>query len=171
MFSQATRLELTIVVAALLVLFLCRQPPKSGNAGIRTEIGRIPEAGQRMDNGKRTAENVAASHPQSEIGNSQSSGPQLRVITPSSDAATPDNNSTESAMPPQPKIKRIGMVDARKCSGLNYKDVMYGEITVRWVWDGQKNVPEKVCQVREPSGVISTWSFDNHDGIVLSEIP
>ena len=164
MLTQTTRLELTIVVAALLVLFLCRQPPKSGNASIRTNVGRTPEAGQ-------IAGDVAAPNPQSEIGNSQSSRPQLRVINPSSDATTSDNNSTESAAPPQPKMKRIAMVDATKCSGLNYQDLMYGEITVRWVWDGQSYVPEKVCQVREPSGAISTWSFDNHDGIVLTEIP
>ena len=164
MLSQTTRLELIIVVAALLVLFLCRQPPKSGNAGIRADISRTPEAGQ-------TAGDVAASDPQSETGKLQPLGPQLRLINPSSDAATPDNSSTQSALPPQPRMKPIAMVDATKCSGLNYKDLMYGEITVRWVWDGQRYVPKKVCQVTEPGGAVSTWSFDNHDGIVLTEIP
>ena len=171
MLSQTTRLELTIVVAALLVLFLCRQPPKSGNADIRTDISRTPEAGQSVDDGKQIAGDVAASDPQPEISSLQPLGPQLRLIHPSSNAVTPDNSSSESAAPPQPRMKRIAMVDATKCSGLNYKDLMYGEITVRWVWDGQRYVPEKVCQVREPSGAISTWSFDNHDGIVLTEIP
>ena len=68
-------------------------------------------------------------------------------------------------------MKRIAVVDARKCNGLKYKDLMYGEVTIQWVWEGGKSVPKKVCQVREPSGVISTWSFDNNDGIVISELP
>ena len=42
MFSQSTRLELIIVAVALLVLFLCRQPPKSGNAGVPVDIGQTP---------------------------------------------------------------------------------------------------------------------------------
>ena len=48
---------------------------------------------------------------------------------------------------------------------------MYGEVTVQWVWEGGRRVPKKVCQVREPSGAISTWSFDNNDGIVITPLP
>jgi hypothetical protein len=64
--------------------------------------------------------------------------------------------------PIQPKIRRIGVVDARNCPGLNYKEVMYGEVTVRWVWDGQRLVPRKVCVVQEGNGVTSVWDFDQH---------
>src|SRR4030042_597217 len=43
MFSQATRLELIIVVAALLVLLFCSQPPQSGNAQISTDAELMPQ--------------------------------------------------------------------------------------------------------------------------------
>jgi hypothetical protein len=151
MSSLTTRLELIIIAAALLVLFLCRQPPKSGNAGVRVEIGRTAETGQRANDEPTTASDAAASDQES--------------------VAMPDNTSPESAVPPQPKTKQIAVVDARRCNGLKYKDLMYGEVTIQWVWEGGKRVPKKVCQVREPSGIISTWSFDNNDGIVISELP
>jgi len=64
----------------------------------------------------------------------------------------------------------MGVVDARNCGRLKYKDVLYGEVTVRWVWDGQKLVPRKVVEVKEKNGVTSIWSFDEHEDIVLSEI-
>ena len=164
MFSQTTRLELIIVAAALLVLFLCRQPPKSGNAGVPVNIGHTPEAGQGTGDEPMMAQDAAAS-------DQESSDSQARAIDPLSGVAMPDNTPPESAVPPQPRMKRIAIVDARRCNGLKYKDLMYGEITVQWVWEGGRRVPKKVCQVREPSGVISTWSFDNNDGIVISELP
>jgi hypothetical protein len=146
-----TRLELIIIAAALSVLFLCRQPPKSGNAGVPVDIGHTPETGQRIGNEQMTAQDTTASDQES--------------------IATPDNTSAQPAVPPQPKKKPIAVVDATKCNGLKYKDLMYGEVTIQWVWEGGKRVPKKVCQVREPSGVISTWSFDNNDGIVITELP
>jgi hypothetical protein len=151
MSSLTTRLELIIIAAALSVLFLCRQPPKSGNAGVPVDIGHTPEAGQRIGDEQTTAQDTVASDQES--------------------VAMPDNIPPESAVPPQPKMKQIAIVDARRCSGLKYKDLMYGEVTIQWVWEGGKRVPKKVCQVREPSGVISTWSFDNNDGIVITPLP
>jgi hypothetical protein len=68
-------------------------------------------------------------------------------------------------------MKPLGLVDARKCPGLNYNDILYGEVTVRSVWDGARFVLHKVVVVREKSGAISTWSFDDRDDIVLTEIP
>jgi hypothetical protein len=164
MFSQTTRLELVIVAAALLVLFLCRQPPKSGNAGIHMDVGQTPETGQRTNDEMQSGGDIAAF-------NQEPSNSQLQAIQLPPDAGTPDNTFTQLAVPPRPKMKRIAVVDARKCDGLKYKDLMYGEVTVQWVWEGGKGVFKKVCQVREPSGTVSTWSFDNNDGIVISELP
>ncbi len=62
------------------------------------------------------------------------------------------------------------MVDARNAGNLNYRDVMYGEVKVRWVWNGLKLVPRKVVEVKEPSGVVSVWSFDERENILLSEL-
>jgi len=96
-------------------------------------------------------------------------GLQTSTIASSSSGTTSDNSDAESAVSAQPR-KRMGMVDARNCGRLKYKDVMYGEVTVRWVWDGQKLVPRKVVEVKEKNGVTSIWSFDEHKDIVLSEI-
>jgi hypothetical protein len=62
------------------------------------------------------------------------------------------------------------VVDATKCESLNNKDVMFGEITVEYVWDGRRSVPCKVCRVKEKNGTISTWVFNNRDDIVVSPI-
>jgi len=76
---------------------------------------------------------------------------------------------TDEAMvvPPAP---RIAAVDARGCNRLAYRDVMYGQVTVRWVWNGTKFVPHKVCVVEEEGGVSSVWSFDQQDQASLSEL-
>jgi len=69
----------------------------------------------------------------------------------------------------QPRAKRIGIVDARNCGNPKYKDLMYGEVTVRWVWNGGKFVPQKVCIVDEGNGVTSIWSFDQQNGVTVTE--
>jgi len=109
------------------------------------------------------------SDPLSATGGQRTPGLQTSTIAPLSSGTTSDNSDTESAVPSQPR-KRMGMVDARNCGRLKYKDVMYGEVTVRWVWDGQKLVPRKVIEVKEKNGVTSIWSFDEHKDVVLSEI-
>jgi len=151
MFSQITRLELIIVAAVLLLLFWTRAP-RSGNA-------EVPLAGP-------TAQDTPAP------------APAESTPVPAGDARAPAGDERESSLlaeaplaPIQPKIRRIGVVDARSCPGLNYKEVMYGEVTVRWVWDGQRLVPRKVCVVQEGNGVTSVWDFDQHDPAVkMSEI-
>jgi hypothetical protein len=169
MFSQTTRLELTIVAAALLVLVLCRQPPKSGNADVRNDAETaIQEPAPETENPAPGMSSGPASDPLSTTSDQQTSGPQTSTVAPSSDT-TSDNSARESALPVPPR-KRMGMVDARNCGGLKYQDVLYGEVTVRWVWDGEKLVPRKVIQVKEKNGVTSIWSFDEHKDVVLSEI-
>jgi hypothetical protein len=160
MILQSTRLELVIVGAALLVLLLCRQPPKSGNAGITRDTGL---AGQQP--ALQTPEGISRA-----TGSLPTQTARSLVATPSSDTATSDNRTTDSETPAPPKMKRIGMVDATKCPGLNYKEVMYGEVTVKWVWDGQRMVPRKVCEVREKNGTISTWNFDEPNGVIITEV-
>ena len=171
MFSQSTRLELAIVGAALLVLLLCRQPPKSGNAGVVKDTGpALQRPGQMIENqGQKTQDNTVAAVPPA-TGSLPTQGAQSPSVNPSSGATTSDNMSTNLAEPPQPKMKRMGVVDATKCTGLNYKDVMFGEVTARWVWDGQKDVLRKVCEVKEKDGTISTWIFDDRDDVVVTEI-
>jgi hypothetical protein len=168
MLAQTTRLELTIVAAALLVLLLCSQPPRSGNADVRmdvppTSLETETSAAQPDENGS-TPVDPPITEPGSQVLN-PGRAEDLPLHLPS-----PDNTTAGRTMPGQPKVRRIGVVDARNCDGLRYKDVMYGEVTVKMVWDGQRFVFRKVCEVREKNGVVSVWSFDKHDDIVLSEI-
>ena len=156
MFSQTTRLELVIVAAVLLVLFWTRAP-RSGNAGVRID-------------GAPTAQDVQPRSPASAPVESTPVPPPA-VTMPAVDAGGSGAIVEAPVAPIQPRIRRIGVVDARNCPGLGYKEVMYGEVTVRWVWDGQKLVPRKVCVVRESNGVTSVWDFDEHDpDVKMSEI-
>jgi hypothetical protein len=171
MSSQTTRLELTIVAAALLVLVLCRQPPKSGNADIGTDAQTaMQELRPGTEDAAQEISGGPGSDPLSGTDDPPTQGLQTPTIAPAPGGATSDNRDAESAGPSQPK-KRMGMVDARNCTRLNYKDVLYGEVTVRRVWDGQKFVLRKVIEVKEANGVTSIWSFDEHEDVVPSEIP
>ncbi len=171
MFSKITRLELGIVVAVLLVLFLCRQPPKSGNADVRRDAEPTPQQPVRdvEEEGPNTLRSTA---PDSQ---SESRSPQMPTLQPPTGTAlapaTASHNGTVEPQIPAPRMKPLGVVDARKCPGLNYDDVLYGEVTVRMVWDGARFVWRKVVVVREKSGAISTWTFDERDDIVMTEIP
>lgn len=170
MSSQTTRLELTIVAAALLVLLLCRQPPKSGNADVRSDAETaMQESTPGTEDAAQETNGGPTSDPFSAASDHRAPGLQTSPIGPSSSGVTSDNRDTESAVSAQPR-KRVGIVDARNCGRLKYKDVMYGEVTVRWVWDGQKLVARKVIEVKEKNGVTSIWSFDEHKDILLSEI-
>jgi hypothetical protein len=78
----------------------------------------------------------------------------------------------EPALQPQTRAKQYAMVDARRCNSLRYPDIMYGEVSVRWVWNGAKFVPSKVCEVRESNGVVSVWNFDDQNkGVTITLVP
>lgn len=163
MFERPTRLELVIIFAALLVLIFCSRPPTSGNADVRIDKAPAFEvSGRAMPQPDPDTVSVPSG---------PSSISAVDVGLAGSDSAASEETSAESDVPSPPKTKRIAMVDARNAGNLNYKDVMYGEVKVRWVWNGQKLVPRKVVEVKEPSGVVSVWSFDDHENILLSELP
>jgi hypothetical protein len=154
MFSQTTRLELIIVVTAMLLLWVCSRPPRSGNAQIY--LDREQPAPQAQPPALQSSSGDRPSPPASEAATKESSA-----------AATQGAPAT----PQPPRIKRIGVVDTRSCDKLSYKGILYGEIAIREVWNGQKLVPHKVCIVRESNGVVSTWDFDEHDDdVTVSEI-
>jgi hypothetical protein len=175
MFKQNTRLELVIVGAALLVLFLCRQPPKSGNAQVAGDGGR-PAPAKTMPAGETPM--PAVSRPDLDDPGRRTPSPalspasapprELQALQPSSTVMTSDNRVTRPVEPPSTSL---WMVDARRCNDLKYTDVMYGKLTVQWSWDGQKVVPRKVIEVREADGSTSIWGFDEREDIILTEIP
>jgi len=175
MFKQSTRLELVLLGAALLVLLLCRQPPKSGNAEVPVDPGwsAAPETMPVQDTpmpavsrpdladpGRRARDNAV----------SPASAPtrERQARRPASSVVTSDNRATR---PVGPSSHSLWMVDARRCRDLAYTDVMYGKLTVQWSWDGQRVVPRKVIEVTEADGSTSIWGFDERDDVILTEIP
>jgi len=164
--AKITRLELVIIAAVLVVLLFSNRPPQPGNAETRTDI-------------EMPAGNPHAPLPQMqrETVQSQALPDSLPAGVGSPTVQTPVDRRPADLTPepipqPQPRAKRYAMVDARRCDSLKYPNVMYGEVSVRWVWDGARFVPCTVCEVRESNGVVSVWSFDKqHEGVVLTEIP
>lgn len=156
MWARATRLEFVIVSVALLVLLMCSNPPRSGTAGIgeiRDEEAPVAPSAQpsSLDRDFDAVEpNV---------------GEELPAEVP--EPPSPELDEETGTIPEAPKV---GAVDARSCDDLEYQNVMYGQVTVRWVWNGTKFVPHKVCVVEEENGVSSVWSFDQQDRAVLSEL-
>jgi len=164
--AKITRLELVIIVAALVVLLFSNRPPQPGNAEIRTDTGLM-------------AENMQDPLPQVQSEPSRSTvAPESGSFRPySSTLESPDNSASDNMTPasipqPKPRQKRYAMVDARKCDSLRYPNVMYGEITVTRVWNGTTFEWRKVCEVKEKDGTVSIWKFDDrHDGVIISELP
>jgi hypothetical protein len=164
--AKLTRLEVVIIVAALAVLLFSKQPPQPGNADIRSETELTT---------KNLQDPIVLQQPSGWPQSTNSPEP----LTQPADAgfqlpsATETDNLTPDLIPqPQPRPKRYAMVDARKCDSLKYPNLMYGEITVRWVWDGSRLAPTKVCEVKEANGIVSIWSFDDqHEGVTLTPVP
>lgn len=157
--ARTTRVEFLIVTVGLLVLLFCSHPPQSGNA----EVGYLP-ADSENPSGPREAPPSAADEndlPQ------PLTWPQDAVEPGDPNAAAPIDQS----LPKQQLAPRVGAVDARGVRQSSYNDVMYGDVTVRWVWNGSKFLPQKVCVVKEKDGVSSVWSFDQPGNAVVSEIP
>jgi hypothetical protein len=157
MVMRSTRLEFLIVTTAFVILLLCSRPPRPGSA--RTVE---PEA---LDTRIPTVNPAPAV--QTPMVAEESTHKMPAVQTPAAPVAT---IQPETPQTPKPAAKRMASVDARKCPGLNYRQIMYGEVTVRWVWDGTKLVPRKVCVVNEPGGTTSVWSFDDPGDAILTEI-
>ncbi|HSW02118.1 MAG TPA: hypothetical protein VLI39_18275 [Sedimentisphaerales bacterium] len=153
--AKITRLELIIIAAALTVLVFSNRPPQPGNAEIRTDI-ETPAANTQDQNAQTPPESPSPVADSTDVQASYDRGladPTLESI-------------------PQPRVKRYAMVDARKWNSQKYPNVMYGEILVRWIWDGARFVPTKVCEVREDNGVVSVWSFDDqHEGVTITPVP
>ena len=168
MWARATRVEFVIVSVALLLLLLCSKPPRSGSADV-SDLHTSPAA-------EWSAEQTTAD-PRGNAFETNGASEETRLpeftdrkgeMGDLVDATLPTAD-VESSL--QERAKRMAAVDARNCNRLDYGDVMYGEVTVRWVWNGTKRVPQKVCVVEEENGVSSVWSFDQQDDAILSEIP
>jgi hypothetical protein len=157
MVMRSTRLEFLIVTIAFVILLLCSRPPSPGNAeptkpeisNLRTEVpDPVPVV-------------VPAAIPTEPIKET----PTAQIPPAPVNVPRPD-----PPQPPKPRTKRMASVDARNCPGLNYPQIMYGEVTADFVWDGNKSVLRKVCVVKGPGGVTSVWSFDDPGGAILTEI-
>jgi hypothetical protein len=151
--SDTRRLELVIVSATMLVLLIYNKPPKSGNA--ETLAPGVEMVAERASSLPREPGPVAP----------------VTMRAPQPESMTMEVPEEMPVVDPPPRPKRIGMVDARQTGNPRYTEVMYGEVTVRWIWNGHKSVPNKVCIVDEGGGVTSVWSFDEHaDNVIVSEV-
>jgi hypothetical protein len=161
MWARATRVEFIIVSVALLVLLLCSNPPKSGKADVDDISGP----------GSNWPTEEVRPEPDSSETSELSTPDMLELDTVEEDAPNdvPLDTSLLDEAAERPSA-RLAAVDARNCNSLDYKDVMYGEVTVRWIWNGTQFVPQKVCIVEEADGTSSVWSFDQQDTAVLSEV-
>ena len=163
--AKVTRTELVVIIAALAVLLLWNRAPEPGSANVRTDAGPATLDLQNADQ---------PAWPDNQPPSEETQPALVRttaVETQGPDEAAREVPPAESIPPMQPKPKQYGRVDARNCESLSHKGVMYGEIKVRYVWDGSRFVFRKVCEVKEPGGGTSVWSFDDvHEGLVVSEL-
>jgi hypothetical protein len=174
MFSKTMRLETIIVAVAVLVLLLCSQPPRSGNADVYLDVEAAP------DPISAPAEPLIVEEPPALPTESDAAGQAAPVEEDDSvneDDFGDDLPDDVSASEPistggtSPQGKRMAMVDARNSKNFHCDKVMYGEVTVRLIWDGTKLVPQKVCVVEGEDGVDTVWSFDQPpEGVIISEI-
>lgn len=154
MWARTTRLELLIVTIGLLVLLFCSKPPQSGSA-------QMYDPSPTEQDPSRSSEELAPAFdlnnpPRPMPGHEEVMGDHIL------DREGDDSNHQQT--------NRVGVVDARNLSHLPYSDVMYGDVTVRWVWNGTRFMPQKVCVVEEKDGVSSVWSFEQQDKAIVSEI-
>jgi len=164
--AKVTRLELVIIAAVLVVLVFSNRPPQPGNAETRTDLD--VSVGNPQTSAPQRQREPFASQVQPESQPPAVDSPAMQMPL----GPKPADLTPEPAPQPQTRGKQYAMVDARKCDSLKYPNVMYGEVSVRWVWDGTRFVPRKVCEVRESNGVVSVWSFDDqHEGVTITPVP
>jgi len=149
MFSQTTRLEFIIVAVALLVLLMCSQPPRSGNANIQVPPSE-PAATAGSDN-PAVPQNSASETAEPD------SGRLTETSTPASD--TPAGRSS-IIVQTQAQATPAGSAAAQNATAVNNEEATSEEVAVRYVWDGTKLAPQKVRIVDEGNGVRSIYSFD-----------
>ena len=153
MFSQTTRLEFIIVAVALLVLLMCSQPPKSGNANVPVPPSE-PFADGGSDNPPVPGDSAPdLIEPASEL--------QTETSAPTSEIpAVPQTPQSTFTEPAQVRTVRLRSTAARNTAAPNNPKTPGEEVTVRYVWNGTKLVPQKVRIVDEGNGVRSIYSFD-----------
>ncbi len=161
MLGRTTRLEFIIVTVAFLVLLLCSKPPRPGTADVE-----LAELDVQASQGESLAVLPADPTPPVEVNMPQ----PVDLGAPPPQELALEVDDVQETRPADVPVARQAVVDARRCEGLDYGQPMKGEITVRWVWDGQKLVPQKVCEVKEANGVTTVWRFDPQGKALLAEI-
>ncbi|MBN2133261.1 MAG: hypothetical protein JW741_27425 [Sedimentisphaerales bacterium] len=153
MFSQTTRLEFIIVAVALLVLLMCSQPPRSGNADIQMPT-LTPDLGEGSENPPAPGDSAPQIIERVSELPTETSAPASEISTA---RQTPRNTFTE---PMQVRTVPLRSAAAQNTAAPNNPKTPSEEVAVRYVWDGTKLVPQKVRIVDEGNGVRSIYSFD-----------
>lgn len=167
MLGRTTRLEFIIVSMTFLVLLLWSKPPRPGSAIMDGLVSQslLPmgsEASEVLEPAivEHTYQSVEVSLPQ----------PSLQESASLQELNFDMDNDLAKTAEPTPQVARLATVDARHCENLQFDQIMEGEVTVRWVWNGHELVPQKVCIVHEPNGVSRVWRFDDQGNAILAEI-
>jgi len=153
MFSQTTRLEFIIVAVALLVLLLCSQPPKYGNAEILTAPPE-PVAGGASDASSAEADFEPATAEPFTESLTDEHAPASDINRPETDLSGRTSSLSETLSP------SADPADTQDRAARNSEAAAAGEVGVRYVWDGTRLVPQKVRIVDEGNGVHTVWSYD-----------
>ena len=94
--AKLTRLELVIIVSALVVLLLSNQPPEPGNANVRKDIGQATQTTGVLQ--QTQLDSVSSDPIRMDDFDAQATVPE-----------TPDNTIVESVPQVQPQPKRFGI--------------------------------------------------------------
>lgn len=148
---RSVRIESVIVIAGLLVLMLCSKPPRSGTANVNPIEGTAPPADQSVEEFSLEAL------------------PEPVELQPAT--APPATTERPAGNTHQQVSKRLARVDATNCPALGYNEIMYGEVTVQWIWNGHELAPTKVVVVDESDGISSIWTFNDQNGVIITELP
>ncbi len=182
MVPRTTRLEYSIVVIALLVLLFCSKPPRPGTAGVNQPEELYPESAEQngeilnASNEERPAEPDMTLTPSDfELIEDTPSEPEEEEMTPAESlfddsvpAPLPIPKITGTSDPdrivsPNRTTTRLVTLNAGDSVKPRRNENTQGDVSVRWIWNGQEFVPQKVRVVREPNGVTKVWSLDKED--------
>ena len=167
-------LEIIAICLAIAALLLLRRPPRVGNAALSEVEENLLQQEQVPNEWAFSPVEIQDETVQEEAEFSLVDVPETAFVeeTPAEKPLKyvdiiEKRQITERADP----ASTAGIVDARNCFGLNYDQVMRGEVSTRMVWNGRTFVSQKVCVVQERKGVASIWSFEQTRKAVISEMP
>jgi len=186
MVAQTTRLEYSIVAVALLVLLFCSKPPRPGTAGVTqprepmtVSVEPTPAMPAEANDAAPAEEDLTLDSSDFELMDEPQNGTEGQEAVPT------EPLFDEPAPAPLPIPKITGSSGSGRITSSNRPttrlvtlkpgntepapsdptppddEAPKGEISVRYVWNGNELVMQKVRIVREPDGTTKVYSLSN----------